>query len=73
MNKKVITLTVAIIVGMIIIPTIYKIHTNHNNKLLLVVEKDKRFAKTGSQWTSSGQRKICKKHLYKPGKSGGRK
>ena len=40
MNKKVITLTVAIIVGMIIIPTIYKIHTNHNEKLLLVVEKE---------------------------------
>lgn len=40
MNKKVITLTVAIIAGMIIIPTIYKIHTNHNEKLLLVVEKE---------------------------------
>lgn len=40
MNKKVIILTVAVIAGMIIIPTIYKIHTNHNEKLLLVVEKE---------------------------------
>ena len=40
MNKKVIILSVAVIAGMIIIPTIYKIHTNHNEKLLLVVEKE---------------------------------
>ena len=40
MNKKVIILTIAVIAGMIIIPTIYKIHTNHNEKLLLVVEKE---------------------------------
>lgn len=40
MNKKVIGLTIAVIAGMIIIPTIYKIHTNHNEKLLLVVENE---------------------------------
>ena len=39
-NKKVIGLSIAIIAGMIIIPTIYKIHEEHNNRLLLVVEKD---------------------------------
>ena len=38
-DKKVIGLTIAIIAGMIIIPTIYKVHTEHNNRLLLVVEK----------------------------------
>ena len=30
---------------------------------LLVAEKDKRIAKTGSRWTSSRQRRIYKKHL----------
>lgn len=40
MNKKVIIITIAVIAGMIIIPTIYKIHENHNNKLLLVVEEE---------------------------------
>lgn len=40
MNKKVIIITIAVIAGMILIPTIYKIHENHNNKLLLVVEEE---------------------------------
>ena len=39
-NKRMIGLTVAIIAGMIIIPTIYKIHENHNEKLLQVVENE---------------------------------
>ena len=39
-NKKVFGLAIAIIAGMIIIPTIYKIHEEHNNRLLLVVEKE---------------------------------
>ena len=40
MNKKVIIITIAVIAGMILIPTIYKIHENHNNKLLQVVEEE---------------------------------
>lgn len=39
-NNKVITLTVVIIIGMIIVPTIYKIYTEHNNDLINVVEKE---------------------------------
>ena len=39
-NKKVIGLTIAILAVMIIIPTIYKIHEEHNRCLLLVVEKE---------------------------------
>ena len=39
-NKKVIILTIAVIAGMIVIPTIYKIHENHNDKLIQVVEKE---------------------------------
>lgn len=39
-NKNVILLTLAIIAGMIVIPTIYKVHKQHNDKLLIVVENE---------------------------------
>lgn len=39
-NKQVITLTIFVILGMIIVPTIYKIYKNYNNNLILVVEKE---------------------------------
>ena len=40
MNKKVIIITIAVIAGMIIIPTIYKVHMEHNEHLLEVVENE---------------------------------
>ncbi len=39
-NRKVIILTIAVLMGMIIVPTIYKVHAKHNEMLLLVVEKE---------------------------------
>lgn len=39
-NRKIITLTLFIIAGMVIVPTIYKIYKEHNNNLVLVVEKE---------------------------------
>ena len=39
-NKRVIILTIAIIGGMIFIPTVYKIYKQHNENLILVVEKE---------------------------------
>lgn len=39
-SKQVITLTIFIILGMIIVPTVYKIYKNYNNNLILVVEKE---------------------------------
>lgn len=39
-NKKAIILTIVVILGMIIVPTIYKIYTEYNNNLILVVEKE---------------------------------
>ena len=39
-NKKIIMLTFFIIIGMIIIPTIYKVYQEHNHKLIVVVEKE---------------------------------
>ena len=39
-NKRVILITVAVIAGMIIIPTIYKVHVEHNDRLIQVVEEE---------------------------------
>lgn len=40
MNKKVIILTIFIILGMIFFPTVYKINKTHQDDLNLVVEKE---------------------------------
>lgn len=40
MNDRVIPLTIFIILGMIIAPTIYKTHKLHQNDLMRVVEKE---------------------------------
>jgi len=39
-NKKIISLSLFIIIGMIIVTTIYKIYNEHNNNRILVVEKE---------------------------------
>lgn len=39
-NRKIISYTFFIILGMIVLPTIYKIYTKHNNNLISVVEKE---------------------------------
>ncbi len=40
MNKKIIPLTIFIILGMIIAPTIYKINRKHQNDLISVLENE---------------------------------
>ena len=40
MNKKAIILTIFVIIGMIVLPTIYKIYTVHNNNLVKVVQEE---------------------------------
>ncbi len=40
MNKKAIILTIFVIIGMIVLPTIYKIYKEHNDNLIKVVEKE---------------------------------
>ncbi len=40
MNKKAIILTVFVIMGMIILPTIYKVYKMHNDNLIRVVENE---------------------------------
>lgn len=39
-NKKVIGLTLAVILGMIIVPTIYKVYKNYQTNLIKVVENE---------------------------------
>ncbi len=40
MSKKVVFITIIIILGMIVFPTIYKIYLNNNENLIKVVEKE---------------------------------
>lgn len=40
MTKKIIIITIFTIMGMIIVPTIYKIYQNHNANLIRVVEQE---------------------------------
>lgn len=39
-TKKVIFITIIVILGMLIVPTIYKVYKDHNHKLIVVVEKE---------------------------------
>lgn len=63
-NKKVIGLTIAIIAGMIIIPTIYKIHEEHNNRLLLVVEKEFEYYAKECYLNDECENVVTLKELY---------
>ena len=40
MNKRIIILTIFIIIGMIIVPTVYKIYDNNNKLKIKVVEEE---------------------------------
>ena len=63
-NKKVIGLTIAILVGMIIIPTIYKIHEEHNRRLLLVVEKEFSYYAKQCYYKDECSNTVTLKELY---------
>lgn len=66
-NKNVAVLTLAIIAGMIIIPTIYKVHKQHNENLILVVENE--FAYYAKECYLSGDcgSNVTLKDLYDKG------
>jgi len=64
-NKKVITLTVFIILGMIIVPTIYKVYKTHENRLLLVVKKEFEYQATKCyREEKCPNNKVTLKELY---------
>ena len=65
MNKKAIILTLFVILGMIILPTIYKIYITHNNNLIKVVEEE--FLYQAKNCYNSGvcnKEEITLKELY---------
>ena len=66
-NKRMIGLTVAVIAGMIIIPTIYKIHENHNEKLLLVVENEFHYYAKECYLNDECTSTVTLKELYEKG------
>ena len=66
-NKRMIGLTVAIIAGMIIIPTIYKIHENHNEKLLQVVENEFHYYAKECYLNDECTSTVTLKELYEKG------
>ena len=67
MNKKVIIITIAVIAGMILIPTIYKIHENHNHKLIQVVEEEFHYYAKECYLSDECSSTVTLKDLYDKG------
>lgn len=63
-NKKIIFLTFFIIIGMIILPTIYKVYTRHNNNLIKVVEKEVLYEARLCYKEDKCSEKVLLKDLY---------
>jgi len=64
MNKKVITLTIFVILGIIIVPTIYKIYDNHQKQLIIVVQKEFYYQAKKCYNASLCEKKVSLKDLY---------
>jgi len=67
MTKKVITLTIIIILGMIVFMTAYKVYKNHNAHLILVVEKEFVYQSTLCHKKNICQEIVTLKDLYEAG------
>lgn len=63
-KNKIITYTFFIILGMIVVPTIYKIYTNHNNNLIKVVEEEFKYQAKKCYKESICNSKVLLKDLY---------
>ncbi len=64
-NKKVVIITLLVILGMIVVPTIYKVYKNYNKKLMEVVEKE--FVYQAKKCYNAGDcknKKVYLKELY---------
>ena len=65
MNRKVIGLTIIVIIGMILFPTIYKIVIRHNTNLIKVVENEFSYqAKNCYNDKKCLNKKVYLKELY---------
>lgn len=63
-SKKIITSSLFIILGMIVLPTIYKIYTNHNNNLIKVVEQEFLYQARICYKQAKCENKVYLKDLY---------
>lgn len=63
-NNKIITYTFFVILGMIIVPTIYKIYTNHNHNLIKVVEEEFKYQAKICYKENKCHSKVYLKDLY---------
>ena len=64
MTKKILVLTIFIILGMIIFPTVYKIYENNNQNKILVVEKEFMYNAKSCYNKGDCESKITLKDLY---------
>lgn len=63
-NKKVIILTLFTIIGIIVLPTIYKVYNRHNNNLIKVVEKEILYQAKLCYKEEKCETKVLLKDLY---------
>jgi len=63
-KNKIITYTFFIILGMIVVPTIYKIYTNHNNNLERVIKEEFLYQAKICYKENNCESKILLKDLY---------
>lgn len=66
-KNKIIIYTFFIILGMIVVPTIYKIYTNHNNNLIKVVEEEFKYQAKICYKEDKCDNKVLLKDLYEKG------
>lgn len=63
-KNKIISYTFFIILGMIVVPTIYKIYTNHNNNLERVVKEEFLYQAKICYKENKCENKVLLKDLY---------
>jgi len=63
-KNKIFTYTFFIILGMIVVPTIYKIYTNHNNNLERVIKEEFLYQAKICYKENNCESKILLKDLY---------
>lgn len=64
MNKKVIILTIFVTLGIIIVPTLYKIYSTHQEQLIVVVKKEFYYQAKKCYDASLCNKKVSLKDLY---------
>lgn len=66
-NSKIVSYTFFIILGMVVLPTIYKIYTKHNNDLVDVVKEEFLYQAKICYKEDKCDNKVLLKDLYEKG------